>query len=75
MSDQTLTLGTNFQADVKSFADGVKQVRDLLKSLRGEVEQVSQKIAAINSAAGTQGMNGLSDSSIKGKCRNPHLVW
>jgi methyl-accepting chemotaxis protein len=65
MSDQTLTLGTNFQADVKSFADGVKQVRDLLKSLRGEVEQVSQKIAAINSAAGTQGIKNLSESSKK----------
>ena len=65
MSDQTLTLGTNFQADVKSFADGVKQVRDLLKSLRAEVEQVSKKLAAVNSTAATQGIKNLSESSKK----------
>jgi uncharacterized protein YoxC len=62
MSDQTLTLGTNFQADVKNFADGVKSVRELLQTLRKEFEGISQAIATLNSAS-AKGMKNLANAS------------
>ena len=63
MSDgQTLNLGTNFNAEVKGFIEGVRQVRSVLKSLRDEVEGVSKKIASLGSSAGVQGIRNLSSS-------------
>ena len=73
MSDQTLNLGTNFQADVKNFADGVKQVRELLASLKKEVDGVVKTMAALGGTTGIKGVKNLADSATTASSRTRTL--